>query len=565
MLAPAKLKIVQDLIASSTKEELIWINGFLTGVVGGTVPSTETGSKAPVPAAKITIAYGTETGNSKKLAAGFATIAKGKGFQAKLVSLDQYRLNDLAKEEYFFAVISTQGDGEPPAAAKKFFDHIHLNGFRLEKMKFGVLALGDTSYPLFCKAGEDVDSQLQKLGAERIIGLQKCDTDYEADADAWFNNVLSSLGTDNKPAAGTITAAPPRKPAGKKIFKGTVLANINLNDTGSSKRTHHIEISSEDLDYQPGDAIGIVPPNRKADVDRIVEVAGIDASRIFVYKDHAASIEQLLLNKLSIVHLPERVISKYLQLVDAPATPQVHDLIDLLTLYPLKNPAQFDELLNILEPIVPRLYSIASSLEAHSGEVHITVALDSFELDEARRLGLCSEYLVDLEENAVFDFYVQRNNSFRLPAPEKDVIMVGPGTGIAPFRSFLAERDATGAAGRNWLFFGDQHFETDFLYQTELQSWHETGLLSRINVAFSRDQKEKVYVQHKMRKHARDLFEWLESGANFYICGAKDPMSEDVENTLLEIIREQGNKSEQEALDYLDNLKEEGRYHKDVY
>ena len=218
-----------------------------------------------------------------------------------------------------------------------------------------------------------------------------------------------------------------------------------------------------------------------------------------------------------------------------------------------------------MEPITPRLYSIASSKEAHGEEVHLTVARDFFRVNNETKIGLASDYLCQLPENAELEFYVHKNDQFRLPAPEKDVIMIGPGTGIAPFRSFLAERDSTGAGGRNWLFFGDQHFVTDFLYQSELQNWLETGVLSRLEVAFSRDQKEKVYVQHKMVRHAAELFNWLDNGAHVYICGAKEPMSVDVENTLLAIIQQEGSKSAAEANEYLNGLKEQGRYLKDVY
>src|SRR5581483_6945762 len=299
MLAEHKLKVLQDLVRSSTKEELVWINGFVAGVLmnchdqpalasaaapaAAAVPAT---APAAVPAepgkpavSKITIAYGTETGNSKKLATDLAAKAKKSGIQAKVVSLDQYRLNDLAKEEYFFTIISTQGEGEPPATAKKFYDHIHQNGFKLNQLKFGVLALGDTSYPLFCKAGEDVDQQLQKLGGQRVVSLQKCDTDYQGDAEGWFSQVLHSLSSNGNGAAAATTAPAAvvtKKPAGKKIYTGNIVTNVNLNDRGSSKQTHHIEIVAEELEYQPGDSIGIVPENAPALVNAIIGLTGID-------------------------------------------------------------------------------------------------------------------------------------------------------------------------------------------------------------------------------------------------------------------------------------------------
>ena len=564
MLPASKLKIIQDLIASSTKEELIWINGYLSGILSAaTEPANEPVVAKPA-VNKITIAYGTETGNSKKLATNFAATAKKSGINAKLVSLDQYRLNDLAKEEYFFTIISTQGDGEPPAAAKKFYDHIHQNGFKVNHLKYGVLALGDTSYPLFCKAGEDVDAQLQKLGGERVVSLHKCDTDYESDAGSWFSQVISRLSSNGAPAAVPIST-PVVKKSGKKVYPGSILRNINLNDRGSNKQTHHIEITADELEYAPGDSIGIVPGNPAQIVRSIISLTGIDEEKELQYRNENVSILNLLQNKLNIVYMPERVVKQYAAIVQQDIPETKISLLDLLKIYPVKNTSQFEEVIGILEPITPRLYSIASSKEAHGDEVHLTVARDFFQVNNETKVGLASDYLCQLPENAGFEFYVHKNDQFRLPAPDKDVIMIGPGTGIAPFRSFLAERDSTGAGGRNWLFFGDQHFVTDFLYQSELQNWLETGVLTRLSVAFSRDQKEKVYVQHKMMNEAAEFYQWVDNGAYVYICGAKEPMSVDVENTLLLIIRQYGNKSLQEANEYLDALKEEGRYLKDVY
>lgn len=564
MLPASKLKIIQDLIASSSKEELVWINGYISGVLSaGTEQSTETVVAKPA-INKITIAYGTETGNSKKLATNFAATAKKSGINAKLVSLDQYRLNDLAKEEYFFTIISTQGDGEPPAAAKKFYDHIHQNGFKVNQLKYGVLALGDTSYPLFCKAGEDVDSQLQKLGGERVVSLHKCDTDYESDAGSWFSQVLSKL-SGNGTSATPVALPAVTKKSGKKVYTGSILKNINLNDRGSNKQTHHIEIAAEEIDYAPGDSIGIVPKNPAHVVQSIISITGIDKDKELSYRNETVSILNLLQSKLNIMYMPERVVKQYAAIVQQDIPETKISLLDLLKIYPVKNTSQFEEVIGVLEPITPRLYSIASSKEAHGEEVHLTVARDFFRVNSETKVGLASDFLSQLPENSELEFYVHKNDQFRLPAPDKDVIMIGPGTGVAPFRSFLAERDSTGAGGRNWLFFGDQHFVTDFLYQSEMQNWVETGVLTKLSVAFSRDQDEKVYVQHKMLNQATEFYQWLENGAHLYICGAKDPMSVDVENTLLLIIRQCGDKSLQEANDYLDALKEAGRYLKDVY
>jgi sulfite reductase (NADPH) flavoprotein alpha-component len=571
MLSPLKLKIVQDLIASSTKEELIWLNGYLAGLLSqqGVAESTLPSAAAPAKSnvGKVTIVYGTETGNSKKVATDFALKAKKNSINAKVISLDQYRLTDLPKEEYLLAVISTQGEGEPPTAAKKFYDHIHQNGFHLEKLKFSVLALGDTSYPLFCKAGEDVDAQLEKLGGKRFVPIQRCDVDFESEAEGWFSQVLDKLTSNGHEGAATVAAPAiaPRKPSGKKIYNGTILTNILLNDRGSNKETHHIEIGAEDIEYLPGDSLGVIPENPLHIVEPIMEQLWIDRARTFTFKNEQVTAFDLLKKKLNIFYLPERVVSKYAAIVGQEIPTTKIGLLDLLKIYPLSSKSQFEQLIQILEPISPRLYSISSSPEAHSGEVHITVARDKFNINDEWKCGLCSDFLSLLTTDSEIEFYIHKNNQFRLPADDRDIIMIGPGTGIAPFRSFLAQRDATGAGGRSWLFFGDQHFVTDFLYQTEFQNWLETGVLNRFNVAFSRDQKEKIYVQHKMLKHGKELYDWLVNGASLYICGAKEPMSVDVEDTLMQIVQKHGDKTIEQAVQFVEQLKDESRYLKDVY
>jgi Sulfite reductase, alpha subunit (flavoprotein) len=561
MLTPAKLKSFLELIGNTTNDELVWMNGYLNGIVASQAKQEPV--NANKVSSKITIAYGTETGNSKKLATEFAAKAKKQGIHAKVQSLEQYRLNDLNKEEYFLAVISTHGDGEPPAAARKFYDHVHQNGFRLDKLKYSVLALGDTAYPLFCKAGEDVDGQLNKLGGKRIAPLQKCDLDFDEEANQWFAQVFEALNNGTETA--TVQAPVVTKKTGKKNYTGKLRAHSNLNDTGSNKKTWHIEIEAEDVIYQPGDSIGIVPENDKTLVHKILSFTGADPITNIEFKGELVSAYDLLHKKLNIVYLPERVVKHYASIVQQDIPLSRTDLFDLLTTYPVKDEKQFVEVIKILEPITPRLYSIASSPEAHNGEVHITVAKNTFITGNEIKYGITSDYLSHLSEDDELQFYVHPNNQFRLPDDDKNIIMIGPGTGIAPFRSFLAERDARGATGKNWLFFGEQHFSTDFLYQTEIQNWFETGVLTKANMAFSRDQPEKIYVQHKMLQHGAELFEWIHARSNVYVCGSRDPMSIDVENALLQVIRQFGDRSEEEATQYLNDMKEDGRYIMDVY
>ncbi len=557
---PEKKKQIRDFIDSLDKQEQIWANGYLEGLLQEGSPMPNLPAKPLGENKKITIAYGTESGNSKKIANLFASRAKQEGIHAKLVSLDQYRLADLPKEEYFLTVISTQGEGEPPASAKKFYDHIHQNGFKLPKLKYGVLALGDTSYPMFCKAGEDVDHQLGHLGGERIVDIQRCDVDFEQEASTWMNDVLQKLSGSKVDNLAPVKTT--KKPGGKKIYQGEILTNINLNDRGSSKQTHHIEIGCEEVFYKPGDSLGLVPFNPTVTVEDIIALTGIDQERTFVHRNDTYTAYELLHKKLNIVYLPERVVAKYAVHVEQEIPAVKTGLLDLLKKYPVKDAAHFEVFLQQLEPTTPRLYSIASSLESLDGEVHLTVAKDAYTLEEELKYGLCSDHLCSLKAGDKIEFYIHHNDQFRLPQDDQDVIMIGPGTGIAPFRAFLSERESAGAAGRNWLFYGDQHFTTDFLYQTELQQWLESGVLSMLDVAFSRDQAEKIYVQHKIKSRANEFIQWLQNGAFLYVCGAKK-MSEDVEKTILDLIEKSGAGLNPTA--YLDELKSNGRYLKDVY
>jgi len=566
MLAEHKLKILQDLVSNASSEELAWMNTYISSQLAP--GASEQAPAQKFTSNKVTITYGTETGNSKRVATDFAARAKKIGINAKLVSLDQYRLTDLPKEEYFLTVISTQGEGEPPEAAKKFYDHIHNNGFKLEKLKYSVLALGDTSYPLFCKTGEEVDEQLNRLGGSRIVDIQKCDVEFDEDASQWFERVLKKLSETGTPAAvaPASAATAEKKPAGKKSYTGTVLTNINLNDRGSNKETWHIEIAADEVEYECGDSIGIVPANPVLMVEKILSLSkGINAGKKIEYKKETYTIFDLLKYKLNISHLITNVIKRYSAIVGTEINESKMDLPDLLKAFPVKDTAQFEEVLGILNPIAPRLYTLASSPAAHSGEVHVIVAKDTFTVNEELKYGVCSAFLGTQKVNSEIKFFVQKNKRFRLPAPDKDIIMIGPGTGIAPYRSFLAERDALGATGKNWLFFGEQHFASDFLYQTELQNWFETGVLTKINLAFSRDQPEKIYVQHRMWEHGQELYNWIQSGAHIYLCGKKDPMSIDVEHTLVEIIEKYGEKTTEEAKEYFLQMQSEGRYSEDVY
>ncbi len=559
MLAGEKLQQFKAFISNTSREEQVWMNGYLTAVITGQQAAT-----APQAAKKITIAYGTETGNSKKLATSFAARAKKEGIRTKLVGLDQYPAAALSTEEYFLTVISTHGEGEPPEAAKNFYDHIHKNGFKIPQVKFGVLALGDTAYPLFCKTGEDVDRQLQQLGASRIAPLQKCDTDYEEQAEKWFTEILQKINKESTAEVPAVNSVPVKKAATKQVYKGSILSNINLTGRGSTKKTYHIEIATE-APYLPGDSIAIVPANDLLLVQEIISLTGLAPNREITWRNETVTVEELLSQKAGIVYLLEKTVTQYAALAEAPIPAQRSDLAHLLRNYPLKNETQYETVLQQLTPIAPRIYNIASSPVAHEGAVHITVLQDLFTVNETVQHGLCTAYLEQKKPGDEISFFVQPNKRFRLPDADKDIIMIGPGTGIAPFRSFVAERDATGASGKNWLFFAETDFTTDFYYQAEWQTWFSTDVLTRVSLAFGNSSEEPFEIQHKILQQAASLFEWMENGAYVYLCGEKDPMSKNAEAALLSVIGQEGNMTDEAAKQYFETLKTTGRYMKDVY
>lgn len=564
MLSETKLKVLKEISSGFSRDEAIWASGYLAGLAGTSAavadlpPQLNTHTTA---VKKITLVYGTETGNSKKLATELAGVAKKKGIQVKLGDLSQYKPKDLAKEEYLFVVISTQGEGEPPILAKKFYDYIHENELNLSNIKFGVLALGDSTYPQFCKTGEDLDTRFEVLGAERIIPLKRCDIDYEEDAHRWLDHIFEVV--QNK-EAGT---SPAKASSGRKKYQGKVSAIINLNDITSDKETYHIEIETEEpIAYRPGDALGVIPFNPKSVVEEIIGLTGIDPGKQIQTTRVTASVEELLHQHLNISYLLKTTVAQYAQITGQDIPETRLSLLDLLRIYPVKNAEEFEDIIKVLTVQAPRLYSVSSSPEAHGdSEIHITVAKSEFFINDKKQNGLCSGFLSEFEEDGTVEFYIQEAKHFKLPETAKDIIMIGPGTGIAPFRSFLWERDATGAEGRNWLFFGDRNFVSDFLYQSEFQDFLKTGALTNLDLAFSRDTAQKVYVQHRLQQKSSEVFQWLEGGASVYVCGAKEPMSKDVEETLLHIIQHEGKRNEDEAKNYLEELELSGRYAKDVY
>ncbi|MCU0824392.1 MAG: flavodoxin domain-containing protein [Leptospira sp.] len=587
MLSDDKRSKFLQLLKESTKDEWVWMSGYLSALTqaslaGGSVdisietPVSLSGERGlgdlKAEPIQCSVVYGTETGNSKKLGTELVKKLKELGHNAKLKSTDTYKAKDLKEEQYLFVVISTHGDGEPPQAAKPFIQILNDCKDKLTNLKFAVLGLGDTSYPLFCQTGVDVDTILEKLGGSRILTLGKCDVDYDLVAKPWMGELISVLNQKTKTATtqtqSNIGVVKEKKASsGKVTYEGVVQTNIVLNDIGATKSTRHIEIkSNSSIEYEAGDSAGFIAFNREEEVSRILDLLKVPRETRVNFKDETWMAYDLFQKKLSIRFLPDRVIKKYADLVQKDIPSGKQDLDAILTLYPKETGLNIQDLVSILEPIVPRYYSIASSPSFHGeDEIHLTVAEVEIETFTGPKSGFCSGYLADLREGDKVSFFIQKNTSFKLPAPEKDIIMIGPGTGIAPFRAFLFEREQSGASGKNWLFFGERNFVSDFYYQIEFQGMMDTGLLTRLNTAFSRDTKQKVYVQDRMWENKQELLNWIQNGAILYVCGSKDPMSKDVDAKLVEILAERNFETELPALEYLKSLEESGRYIKDVY
>jgi sulfite reductase (NADPH) flavoprotein alpha-component len=534
-------------VQNASKEEIIWTKGYLTGfldqnLIATSIPELHAVSVKPL------IIYGTETGNSKKVASQLLANFKKNKIQAKSVDVFQFDAAKLEKETLVLFVMSTQGEGEFPQNAVAFYENLKAADVNLNKVSYAVLGLGDSSYPLFCNAGVLLDEVLAEKGAQRLLPLVKADVDFVEVVINWeadLQKVFQNQGSSEVVAKTTATTST------KKNYIGKISHKVVLNDKGSNKETYHIEIESDDtIAYEPGDALGVFPKNKEAEIKAIAEYFNEDNYSI--------------LSDKNIKGLSKKSLDALSKVLDITIEEDKADLLDVITKYQPKK-VKLEEIVALLHPIAPRLYSISSSSEAHDGQVHLTVNLNRFKVGDEIKSGLASQYLADFPLVTEFEFYIHKNQNFRLPSEDTDLIMIGPGTGIAPFRSFLAHRDATGAEGKNWLFFGEQHFVLDFYYQTEIQEWITTGVLSKLDTAFSRDQERKIYVQDRIREKAKEFNAWIENGASIYICGQKNPMSQDVEQAILEVIASERNITIEAAGLILEELENKGKYQKDVY
>ncbi len=601
-----QVELLNRLIPTLTDGQRLWLSGYIAAFQAGAVAAAPTGLvglngqnatgaaatvSAPAVSREVTVLYGSQTGNSIGLSKKLAKKLEEQGLQVTLSSMGDFKPNGLKKIENLLIVVSTHGEGEPPDNAISF--HEFLNSKRapkLDGLRYSILALGDTSYEFFCQTGKDFDKRLQELGGTALVPRVDCDVDFDEPAAQWMNDVLASLSS-TPAAAGTVTseAVTAAVSSGESEFnrtnpfKAEVLENLNLNGRGSDRETRHIELSLEgsNLDYEPGDSLGVFPENHPRLVDELIAAMGWNADeRVTVNKNgDQLSVYEALLRHYEITAVTKPVVEQLAKLSpesglaalladDAEFRNVMNscDLLDLVQDYALKGIAAAP-FLAVLRKIPARLYSIASSSKAFPDEVHLTVRTVRYEARGRERYGVCSVHLAErIEAGDTLPVYIQHNPNFKLPEnPDTPIIMVGPGTGVAPFRAFLGEREEIGAEGKTWLFYGDQHFSTDFLYQTEWQRWLKDGVLTKMDVAFSRDTEQKVYVQHRMLEHSKELYQWIQEGASIYICGDEKKMAHDVHAALISILQQEGGLSPEQAADYMTRLQQEKRYQRDVY
>ena len=581
-------------IAALNPLQLAWLSGYCWSQAGGQAVQPGIGAPAaaaPAPAAeplRVAVISASQTGNARKVAAELQQRLAAAGVNAVHAAAADYKPKNIAGEQLVLLVTSTQGEGEPPEEALSLYKLLSgKKAPKLSGLKFAVLGLGDSSYPMFCGAGKSFDELLAKLGGERLLERQDCDLEYQAEAAAWLDKIVPLVGSlAAAPAAATGTgnasgspapAAPASAYNKANPFPATLLVRQKITGRDSEKDVRHIEIdlSGSGLQYRAGDALGVWFENDPAVVDEILAAVSLKGDEPVNAGGQGKTVREALLHDWEIGLNTPQFVQGYAEIsgnpelkqatADASAYAAANPIAGIVSQYPAALTAE--QLAGLLRPLAPRLYSISSAPEEVGEEVHLTVGVLRYEHNGISRTGAASGFLGErLEEEGSVRVFMEENPRFRLPEnPDTPVIMIGAGTGVAPFRAFMQQRAANGDSGKNWLIFGNQHFTQDFLYQTEWQGWAKDGLLNKYDFAWSRDQEEKIYVQHKIREEAAELWQWLQQGAHIYVCGDASRMAKDVEQALLDTIAEQGGLSADDADEYLDNLRQEGRYQRDVY
>jgi sulfite reductase (NADPH) flavoprotein alpha-component len=603
---PTPLREVPVLPESApfTAEQRAWLNGFLAGLYSRaplTTPSPA-GDSAPSQALQpLTILFGSQTGNAETLARRAAKAAGQRGFAPTVCDLAQYDRGGLTQEQNLLLITSTYGEGEPPDNARPFWKYLSgESALPLPELRYSVCALGDSNYEKFCQCGKDFDRRLAELQAKRVAPRVDCDVDFDEGFRRWLDGVwagFSDAGTTSatmrqpsgpavdRPAAETVSESTDAPAWSRnRPFPARLCTNRLLNSPGSAKETRHLEIALDGsgLDYEPGDALGVMPTNCPELVEEMIQVLHAQPETPVPGKQRELiPLRQALVEVCDITRISKPLLAFFAErtgdaLLKQLTAPDVNgelekflwgrEVIDLLLAHPDVRPAPA-EFVGLLKKLQPRCYSISSSPKAHPGEVHLTVGIVRYESLGRARKGVCSCFLSDrVQQGTPVPVFVQTNKGFRLPVDgARPVIMVGPGTGIAPFRAFLEERKATGAGGKNWLFFGDQRESSDFLYREELTALLNAGQLTHLHTAFSRDQERKTYVQHRMQENAKELFAWLEDGAHFYVCGDANRMARDVDAALHQAIEQASGRTPEQVADYVENLRTQRRYQRDVY
>jgi sulfite reductase (NADPH) flavoprotein alpha-component len=573
-----QVALVRRLLTNATPEQRQWLSGYIAGFqAANDVRAAPAAPVAPKP--KLTILYGSESGNAEALAAATRKSAARLGFAARVLDMAEAMPPDILRAGTVLVIASTWGEGDPPQRAEAFYAALMEDAApRLDGLRYAVLALGDRAYARFCETGRRFDERFAALGATRVASLTECDLDYKQPAAAWIEMTLRMLAeTATEPGAAVIhvdfsRAAPVETvDDAPRVAPAEVTTHINLNSSRSEIKTYHLELSlaGTGLTYQPGDAIGFTPTNDPTQVEEVLTAVG-----------HAgdAALRERLSTQLDITTLTRGQIAEYAALTGDAALRDLaaddarvgafardRQLIDLLVATP--HTLSGEQFATLLRPLPARYYSVASSQAAVGEEAHLLIAKVAWDSHGRKRKGVASTDAAERRGvGATLPISVKSNPHFRLPAdPDAPIIMIGPGTGVAPFRAFLQEREATGARGRNWLFFGARRFTHDFLYQLEWQDWLKSGVLSRVDLAFSRDQRDKIYVQHRMWQARRELYAWLRDGASIYVCGDVKAMAKDVHATLLAVIAEQAGKEADAAAAELRALQRAGRYCRDVY
>ena len=598
-LTPAQWEALNRLVEGVTPEQLVWINGYWAGFSAARQQpvSVESPQPAKIQAKpEITVLFGSQTGNAEKLAHLLHSRLVDHGFLARVEGMGSYKTAQIKRDRHLLIVVSTYGEGDPPDNALAFHEFLFgKKAPKLDGIQFSVLALGDSSYEHFCKTGRDIDERLAELGASRLLSRMDCDVDYEDTATGWMDSVLAKLGTIHElPQTGAVSGnpQPPFEKGGqggfsyskKNPYHAKLLENIRLTGRGSSKDVRHIELSIADsgLVYEPGDSLGIVARNWPQRVNELLATLNLNGSATVLGANGIeTSLEQAFSNDFEITTLTRPFLEKYAELSGSLDLAKLlkeenrsslrdylhgREIIDVVRTYPVSGLAA-DHFVSLLRKLQPRQYSIASSYNANPDEVHLTVAVVRYESHGLPRQGVASTYLADrVPEEGLVPVYVDSNPNFRLPGdPIIPIIMVGPGTGVAPFRAFLGERETIGAIGKNWLFFGDRHFNTDFLYQREWLEYRKNELLTRLDVAFSRDTDEKIYLQHRMLENSRELYAWLQEGAYFYVCGEAQRMATDVHEALVSVVAQESGQTREQAIDYVKTLQADKRYQRDIY